>query len=277
MNEQWLGQLIEGAYDAAVDGLWYEWLDWLRRSLGASGGVLAHLGTAGLPVKSLPIACGSDLCSNLVGTYVERRSQDPWYRQARRQRNNVVLLDARTRRARARGELSGVFEGWKCHYHTGAVLSSEQGHYLLSLHREPGQSDFNAEQIRMLDQINQHLRQALALTPFLYERVEQRLHRCRLDEREQPQAVVRENGVPAFVNDAMAAYLRGQGHAFRFHHGRLCGRKPLLDRLLQQAQQQACQGQTGVCRLPLEHGALSVSPLPEEVLPRAALWQIQHA
>ncbi|GAA5189158.1 hypothetical protein GCM10025772_10890 [Ferrimonas gelatinilytica] len=278
MNEERLGQLIEGAYDAAVEGQWYEWLEQLRQQMSAAGGMLAHLGSAGIPVRSLPVACGGDLVPELVHSYLERRRQDPWYCQVRRQRNNVITLDARMRRLRARSALADLYQGLNCHYHTGAVLSGGHGHFLLALHRAPGQEDFGAEQQQMLSCINQHLRQAMALTPMLFELVQGRLLADKLNDTQVPQAVVRANGVPAFVNEAMANYLRGQGQPFRFHRGKLGGRQPFLDRLIERAQNRLCQSGVAACQavtIPLGQQDLSLMPLPPQVLEGATLWQIR--
>ncbi|SHH27002.1 hypothetical protein [Ferrimonas marina] len=274
MNEHWLGQLIEGAYDAAVDGNWYEWMEWLRRSMGASGGFLARLTQEGEGSASLPIACGSDLCSDLIRTYVAHRGQDPWYQTAQQCTNNVIALDAKLRRQRARSEIATLYEQLECHFHTGVVLSSDNGHFLLTLHRGPCQNDFSPEQLEALGQITRHLRQALALTPFLFERVEARLNQTQLSDPHCPQAVVRANGIPAFINEAMDDFLASSEQPFSYHQGRLAPRQPLLRRLVEQAQRQACQRHASV-KVPLGQRHLSVTPLPEQVLPDAALWQIQ--
>ncbi len=278
MNEERLGQLIDGAYDAAVEGQWYEWLEQLRQQMSAAGGVLAHLGSAGIPVRTLPIACGGDLAPELVDTYLERRSQDPWYQQVRRQRNNVITLNARMRRQRACSELAELYQDLNCHYHTGAVLSGDHGHFLLALYRAPGQQDFCAEQQRILTSLNRHLRQAMALTPMLFELVQGRLLADKLNDTQVPQAVVRANGVPAFVNEAMASYLRRRDQPFHFHRGRLGGRQPFLDRLLARTQSQLCHAPRPAreeVRIPLGPQDLSLRPLPPQVLEGATLWQIR--
>ncbi|WP_298444163.1 hypothetical protein [uncultured Ferrimonas sp.] len=270
MTEQWMGEVIEGAFDAAVDGSWYQWLDFLRHSMGASGGMLAHLGQP----SALPIACGSDICGTAVNRYLTHRRQDPWYCLANSQPNQVTVLDGPMRLRRAHSDVADLCQQLQSHFHTGSVLSSDTGNILLTLHRGPDQCDFDPKQLQALSQVIGHLRSALAITPLLFERVQQRLSAAQLADQQHPQAVVRANGIPAFVNDRMRDYLQRQRHPFQYHQGRLGSSFPMLTRLIDQAQRRACSSYQRTSRVPLGDGLLQVTPLPESVLADAALWHI---
>ncbi|MBY6186707.1 hypothetical protein KUV89_08755 [Marinobacter hydrocarbonoclasticus] len=281
MGDEWLGQIIEGAYDAAVEGSWYDWLNSLRRALGGAGAVLALLPRHSAASRSLPIACGDpQLSTHMVQHYLRQRGADPWYRVAKRQRNQVVILDEQLRRNRQESSLAGLFQSLDCHYSVGSVLSTEHGHHLLGLYRCQGQNDFCAQQLRAIDQIARHLRQAMALTPFLHERIGARLHNSALIRNDLPQAVVRANGTLAYTNAAMEEYLSEQHSLLRFRKGCLGARQPLLQRMLERTQAMACNGslngQPGN-RLPLGEDQMTIIPTPESVLPGAALWQIEQA
>ncbi|MBY5990863.1 hypothetical protein [Ferrimonas balearica] len=279
MGDEWLGQVIEGAYDAAVEGGWYDWLNGLRRSLGGSGAVLALLTKGSEAYRALPIACGDpSLSTGRLQHYLSLRHSDPWYQQARRQRNQVVILDEALRRCRADTELSTLFGDIDCHYSVGSILSTDHGHHLLGLYRGAEQSDFCPGQLKAIELVSRHLRQAMALTPFLHERIASRLADSRLSHPECPQAVVRANGTLAFANAAMEHYLCDRHTQLKFRRGRLGARQPLLQRLLDRAQTQACQTELTHCqqgRLPLGSDTVTITPVPQSVLPGAALWQIQ--
>ncbi|ADN75393.1 hypothetical protein Fbal_1184 [Ferrimonas balearica DSM 9799] len=281
MGDEWLGHIIEGAYDAAVEGGWYDWLNSLRRALGGTGAVLALLPRHSAAHRALPIACGDKtLSTGAVQHYLSQRGVDPWYQQARRQRNQVVQLDESLRRDRLDSPLAELFRTLDCHYSVGSILSTEHGHHLLGLYRCQGQSDFCRQQLRAVEQIALHLRQAMALTPFLHERIGARLDASHLASEAQPQAVVRANGTLAYANAAMEHYLCDAQTPLRFRRGRLGARQPLLQRMLERTQAAACQGQLAERlggRLPLGSDQVTIMPTPESVLAGAALWQIQPA
>lgn len=281
MGDEWLGQIIEGAYDAAVEGGWYDWLNTLRRALGGAGAVLAMLPRRSAAHRTLPIACGDPgLSTDRVQFYLSQRGADPWYRHARRCRNQVVQLDEQLRRHRQESTLAELFHVLDCHYSVGSILSTDHGHHLLGLYRCQGQSDFCAQQLLAIEQITRHLRQAMALTPFLHERIGARLDACQLNNQSTPQAVVRANGTLAYANAAMENYLCDAGNPLRFKRGRLGARQPLLQRMLERTQAMACQGKLPDrlgSRLPLGPDQVTITPTPDSVLSGSALWQIQPA
>ncbi len=281
MGDEWLGQIIEGAYDAAVEGGWYDWLNTFRRALGGAGAVLALLPRRSAAHRALPIACGDPVLStDRVQRYLSQRGADPWYRCARHHRNRVVLLDEQLRRHRQASPLAEVFRALDCYYSVGAILSTEHGHHLLGLYRCQGQSDFCAQHLRAVEQIALHLRQAMALTPFLHERIGARLDASHLICQSAPQAVVRANGTLAYANAAMENYLCDAANPLRFQRGRLGARQPLLQRMLERTQAQACLGSLPDRlggRLPLGPDLVTITPAPDSVLPGSALWQIQPA
>ncbi|WP_156904861.1 hypothetical protein [Ferrimonas senticii] len=101
MDEHVVGDIIEGAFDAAIDGNWYQWLEQLRRHLGASGGFLVDLGCD----YSMPIACGSDVDPGIINSYLSQRQHDPWYWQVHNLPNQVMRLEGLVRQRRAKPRL----------------------------------------------------------------------------------------------------------------------------------------------------------------------------
>ncbi|QIZ77148.1 hypothetical protein [Ferrimonas lipolytica] len=270
MTEENIGALIEGAYDAAIDGCWYEWLEQLRLQMGACGGFLAHMwGTT-----TLPIACGDDIHRNHLERYLSVRNNDPWYQTASNQHNRLVSVDEQLSQQRIQSNIEGLWLNLQSHFHIGSVLSNTSGESILTLHRRPQLGDFSPEQLESLSLLIEHLRSALALTQLLFEQVEQRLQQQGLLNAAIPQAVVRANGIPAYMNHAMKSYL-SQATNIVLRQGRMETAEPMVNRLIQQAQLRACDERRRESRLPLDGLQLMLSPLDETVLANAALWQIQ--
>ncbi|WP_035387213.1 hypothetical protein [Ferrimonas senticii] len=147
---------------------------------------------------------------------------------------------------------------------------------LLALHRGAEQQDFDQRQLDSLTQVVGHLRRALGLTQLLAEQVSQRLKRLNLSPPLTAgaigQAVVRANGVPAYVDPALRQALAEQSQ-LHFQQGQLSASNRLLAKRIAYAQHQACSANKS-SEIRLDGATLSIAPVAEQVLANASLWRL---
>ncbi|WP_417347782.1 hypothetical protein [Ferrimonas sp.] len=275
MDDDVLFDLIEQAYDSAIDGQWNGLLD---RISPAFGGSKVFLSATREPEQGQHMICTTHGLEDLLQGYMRQIHLDPCFQVVMQRPDEALCMSDRIK---PRLEASPVYRWYRemeADHAIGRVYPVKELSALFAINRTARQRQYNAGEQAGFSVLSSHVGGAVRTARALADQVHQRLCQWDADKvnNDAALAIVRADGSPVFISRAMEQLLESDG-PLRWFRGCLKLKDPWHDLILARAHLLAVN--TKVTRrfgssIPVGERRMQVIPLSASVYENASLWLI---
>ncbi|TKB49059.1 hypothetical protein FCL40_10490 [Ferrimonas sediminicola] len=275
MDDDVLIDLIEQAYDCAIDG---QWNSLLERISPAFGGSKVLLSSVRQPGNGSHLVCTTHGMDDLLHGYLDQIHLDPCFQVVSQRPDEALCMSPRMKQRLDTSPVSHWYRRMEADHAIGRIYPGSESAALFAMNRTALQSQYSPREQAGFGVLSAHVGGAVRSALALADQVHQRLSQWQADRvnNDAALAIVRANGSPVFMSQAMEQLLE-RGGPFRWHKGGLKLKDPWHDLILARAHQLAVNTKVS-CRfgssIPVAEQRMQVVPLSDSVYENAALWLI---
>ncbi|TKB53978.1 hypothetical protein [Ferrimonas aestuarii] len=275
MDDDKLFDLIEQAYDCAVDGQWYALLENVSSAFSDSK---AFVGASRKSSSGQQLLCGTHDLDSLLPGYMKEIHLDPCAAHALKVPHKPLLLNNELKAEVEQSPVHKWYRQMEVDFAMGRVLPQPKTSAVFGVNRSARQCQFTQAEYEAFDLLSGHMGMVLKSAHTLGDLVRERVSQWQAEHvKGNPAiAIVRKNGSPVYISAKMERLVDGTG-PFKWQQGAMTLENALEAKRLQQAHDNAISGAVRTrlgSSIPVADQRLQVIPLSAAVYENASLWLI---